>query len=202
MNSPNSEYHKQVPSPLYLYNTYNKLYRQYFYNQFIRSGKKINNPHAERYLKNFTSNYWNQIKTFDRYQKYVMWCFQEHGKIAIMSIHKYIDGWKESESTDMNPFANKMAKYIRDHKIKSWKEYIAPKKHSYPYIIQHYIGNKEFPYEAILYLKVVDHIDRNKMKIFKALLAKEIYNKKQHEKRLEENKVFIQNEIERIVKLI
>lgn len=197
-----SEYRKKVPSPLFLYNTYNQLYRKYFYNQFIRSGKKIGNPHAERILKGFTTNYWNHIKTIDRYKKYVMWIFQEHGKVSIMSIHRYVEGWEETESADMNPFANKMAKYIRDHKLKTFKEYIKPRKNTYPYIIQHYVGMREFPFEAILYLGVMDKIDKNHIKILKALLAKELYNKKQHAQRLEENKVFIDNEINRIVKLI
>ena len=121
-----SEYHKKTISPLYLYNTFNRLYFQYFSGHPVRSAKKISDPDIESYLTWFITSHYPKIK--DKLNDYVLWCFQQHGRFRIRMLHRFMDDWDDTKPTgELQTFANKMAKYLRDNYI--WNIFVCGTKY-------------------------------------------------------------------------
>lgn len=196
-------YRKKIPSSLTLYNIFNQLYFKYFDDIFIRRANKVTNVKVERYLDRFASNvYSNKFGSTEKLKKYIIWVFQNKGKVPVVCLHQYLDEWKEVNVDNVKSFSIEVADYIReDKKLNSWNDYITAKHSFYPPIVEHYMNDKnEVPFELILYLKILETSKHKK--ILKSMFSKEIYSKSDYEKKLKKNTKFIENEIVQIKGLI
>ena len=107
-------YRKQVVVPLYVYNLFNQLYFKYFENHGIRWSKKELDPRTDQYLANFISKYWtNKLsESKEKFERYLLWCFREYGKIPVILLHSHIDDWIDDTSNTLHPIAAKVSKYL------------------------------------------------------------------------------------------
>lgn len=192
-----NEYRKITISPIYIYNIFLNTYYRYFENRYNRQTKKIEES-LESFLKWFISTYYYKFKEDkEEFENYLFWIFQTYGKISIRQIHKYIELWEKSKSLEEEPFSLKISKYLRDNYI-TWNNYIKPKKGYFPIILQHYISDRNFPFELLLYLNILDKVENKNKNILKMLISKELYDIKKYKIKAEANEKFIQNEIENI----
>lgn len=204
MRSIAMSYRKKRPSSLNVYNIFNQLYFKYFEDTFIRKANKVKSERTYRYLESFITNkYSDKFGSLDNLKKYIIWVFQNKGKVPVVTLHCYLDEWENTNEDDIKSFSIEISTYIReDKKLHSWEDYITAKHTFYPPILEHYMnGKKEVPFELILYLDILNSSKKHK-KVIKSLFSKEIYNKSEHEKRLDKNKRFIENEIEEIKDMI
>lgn len=192
---------KKVLSPLRVYNLFNQIYYRYFSDIRIRSGKQIKSITIEEYLTFFVENHYKKIKTFDGLKHYILWMFKEKGKLPINHLHRYIDEWLKHESDDIIYFADAVSAYLRANDM-TLKEYLAPVYRYYPHIIQHYIGQKNIPFEFILYTKVMDKIPKKQLTLLKVLLTDEFYELDMYRDRMKKRKGYLKAEVERLKKLI
>ena len=192
---------KKVPNPLRVYNLFNQIYYRYFSDINIRSGKQIKSVTTKDYLTFFVENHFKKINTFDNLKHYILWTFKEKGKFPINHLHLYIEEWLRHESDDIIYFADAISAYLRNNDL-TIKEYLAPVPRYYPHIIQHYIGQKNIPFEFILYTKVIDKIPKKQLTLLKVLLSDEFYDMDTHIKRMKKGKGYLSAEVERLKKLI
>lgn len=192
---------RQTPSPILLYNIFNQTYFRYFYGHYVKYTNHIDNHLYYSTLQNFIDNSFYKLSfSADKYEKYLLWVFFKHGKITILSLATFLEEYlKESKKDiDIKPFSVVISKYIRDEKINSWKEYLLPKNGFYPKIIQHYMRDKSFPFEFILFLKVIDNVPERQRKMLKTIFRDELYNLKEKKELVEKNKHFFIEEMKKI----
>ena len=196
-----NNYRKKIPNPLRIYNLFNQIYYRYFSDINIRSGKQIKSIHTKEYLTFFVENHYKKLKTFDAIKHYILWAFKEKGKFPINHLHIYIDEWLKHESDDIIYFADAISAYLRNNDL-TFKEYLSPVPRYYPHIIQHYIGQKNIPFEFILYTKVMDKIPKKQLTLLKVLLSDEFYELGMYKERMKKRKGYLSAEVERLKKLI
>ena len=197
----NHKYRKKTVAPLYLYNIFNQLYFKYFEGHPIRGAKRLPSSEMESYLTWFITTHYPKVK--NQLKDYIIWCFQQHGRFRIKLLHRFIDSYDGTKpSAEIQPFANKIAKYMRDNYISSWEAYIAPRPNFFPIIFQHYVASKDFPFEVLLHLGIFDSIPASRKDMAKAMLRTEFYEIDQHTKKAEKHRVFIGLELDRIKNLI
>lgn len=190
-------YRKQTVSPLYVYNIFNNVYFQYFENHNVRHARKID-PNVETYIASFISNnFYKFHSSISIFEDYLRWVFQQHGRVSIRMIHSFVDEWEKSNTNEVIPFSAEVVKYLRDNYI-SFEEYIAVQKSYFPTILQHYIADKSIPFELILYLGILDKVEKKNRATLKMLLSKEYYDMKKHEEKLNANKLFIEHELKNV----
>ena len=140
-----------------------KVYFKYFEGRYIKHGNRVPSD-AARYLKEyFIEEQFHKLSySLDKLENYLLWVFSTHGKMSWQTAFSYIDEYLkvERKAFDISPFSAIISKYIREEGIHSWKEYLLPNGSSYPKIVQHYMRDKNFPFEFILYLNW--NIRRNK----------------------------------------
>ena len=190
----------KTSSTVALYNIFNQTYFRYFYGHYVKYTNQIDiQPH--NFLQNFIDNNYHKLSySIDKYENYLLWLFSKYGKLPIISAFSHIDEYLkiEEKKLDISPFSVIISKYIRDEKIKSWKEYILPKGNFYPKIIQHYMRDKNFPFEFILFMKVIDRVPDKQKKMMKTLFRNEMYNLKEKMELVEKNKHFLTEEVKKI----
>jgi hypothetical protein len=140
--------------------------------------KKVPEVHSG-FLEHFVQNDFEKLHfSLSEFEKYLLWMFSKHGTRPIQLIGAYLNEYEkeQKDETELKPFSVQMSKYIRDHNIKSWWEYVAPQGSAYPKIIQHYLKDKDFPFEFLLFLKVFDKVPALQKKMLKSIFGKELYN--------------------------
>lgn len=187
---------KQIPSPVLVYNIFNQIHMRYFSNTFIRGGKIIKNAGTEKYLTFFVENHYRDFRDLKDLKHYILWMFQEKGRVPINVLHRYIGEWKKRSVVDMSTFAVEVAQYINENGL-SWASYIATREYSYPHIIEHYIGQQNIPFELIVHLRIPEKVNDAKKMLLRGLLNKEFYDMARYVEKAEKNKNFIAREIER-----
>lgn len=188
----------KVPSTLLLYNKFNQTYYRYFYGHYV---KHINHVKNEPYLQNFIDNQFHKLSySIDKFEEYILWLFSKYGKLPINSAFIYLDEYlkENNKFIDNVPFSVIITKYIREEGIKTWKEYLLPQNGFYPKIIQHYMRDKSFPFDFILFLKIIDRLPERQQKMLKAMFRNELYNLKDRMNIIEKNKHFYTEEIRKI----
>ena len=197
----NNNLRKKVPSPLRVYNLFNRIYYRYFSDIDIRGGKNIKSISVETYLSSFITKHYHKIKTIDDLKQYILWVFRENGKIPITHLHHYIDGWKKDQSGDIKMFAESVVNYLKSNKM-TLGEYVAPVRQYFPHIIQHYVGQKAIPFEFVIYTKAIQNVDKKNLDMLKVLLKDEFSEMDKHIKNAKKNKNFIKIEVTRIKELL
>jgi hypothetical protein len=126
--------------------------------------------------------------------------FSKYGKLPIVTAFSHIDEYlkEEDKKLDIIPFSAIITKYIRDEKINNWKEYLLPQGGFYPKIIQHYMRDRSFPFEFILFLKILDRVPDKQKKMLKTIFRSEMYNLNEKLLFVEKNKHFFTEEIKKI----
>jgi hypothetical protein len=115
---------------------------------------------------------------------------------AFSHLEEYL---KESEKKlDLIPFSAIIGKYIRDEKIHSWKEYLLSQGSFYPKIVQHYMRDKNFPFEFLLFFKVLDRVPEKQKKMLKTIFRNEMYNLQEKLDLVARNKHFFTEEVKKI----
>lgn len=192
---------KKIPSSLLVYNIFNKISQRYFSNIFIRSAKRIKNEGTEKYINFFIATHYGNFQNFNELKRYILWLFQEKGKVHLNVLHIYIEEWKQFSSGKVSSFASEISQYMSNENL-AWSEYIAISNFTYPPIIQQYVGEKNIPFEVIVYLRILDKMRGAPKNLVQTLLHKEIYNMKDHKKSVVKNKKFISNELLRLESLL
>ena len=190
----------KAPSTVFLYNTFNQTYFRYFYGHYVKYTNQIESQH-HNFLQNFTDNHFSKLSfSIDKYEKYLLWLFSKYGKLPMLSAFSHIEEYlkEEEKKLDIVPFSVIITKYIRDEKIGSWKEYLLPQNGFYPKIVQHYMRDKSFPFELILFLKIMDRVPDRQKKMLKTIFRSEMYNLKEKLDLVEKNKGFFTEEIKKI----
>jgi hypothetical protein len=193
---------KQVPSKLSIFNTFNNTYFNYFYGHLVKHAKHINNSNTESILDSFTENHFYKLDySLIRFESFLLWLFSKYGKLPLVTIFGHIDEFlkeKDSKKT-IQSFSINMSKYMRDNNISNWKDYILSKDGFYPKIIQHYMKDKNIPFEVLLFLKVFDNIPQQQKKSVKSLFRKEMYTLGERIELMNKNKTFIINELRKVM---
>ena len=194
----NNPLRKQVHSPLYIYNLFNRTYFKYFHGHPVSSAKAITDDRVRCYIERFIGDDYAKLdKSETRLEEYLLWLFSRNGKQPIVMMHVGIDAYlKEIKTTgEVTSFSHIIKKYMRENKIETWSDYIEPKYGFYPKIIQHYMKDKSIPFEFILYLGVIDRLPDRQKKSIKALLRKELYSIVDRMKVMEKNRAFFDMEV-------
>lgn len=194
-------YRKQVVKPLVLYNIYIQTYNRYFNNFFTPTRKKeLNNTKIEDYFINFAdSGYLKLGESQSKMKEFILWLFAKHGRIPIFNIHCYVDEYLKESKNTLDSFYFNIVDYLNRNKIIGWDSYIRGTRNTFPKIIEHYTSTKDFPFDFIVYLKVLDSLTEHQKKIAKMLLRKDLMTLDKASKRVEENKDFFRNELEQIM---
>lgn len=172
-------------------------------NFLARNAKKINDINVIKQIDSFIEiNKYTNFNSILEIEEYFTFCFMKNLPLYFFNLNQYIDDWKKYKLTDTKQelkyiFSDKIIDYLKKHKL-TFKEYLKPQKGYIPRILQHYLMNKEIPFEVILYLKVLDHCELDKKKL-KLLLSSEIYEMNLYEKRLERLIPLIQSELKIIL---
>jgi len=188
---------RQVPSALQVYNKFMVVYFKYFHGHAIKPGKHI--PEQFVYsLDAFVQKEFEKLECdLKKFEAYLIWVFSTHGSKYITDIPRYIDDYlkDQNKSANLKPFSVQMSKYIRDNKVKSWEEYTSTKGTGYPIIIQHYLKDRDFPFEFLLFLKVFDKIPDLQKKMLKSVFGKEMYNLKERTELAKKNIAFFREQM-------
>lgn len=193
---------RQIPSSLSVFNIFNRTYYHYFYGHFTKHAKHIHNEHVERIVEDFIENHFNKLNySLIRFEEFLLWLFSKYGKLPLATISGKIEEYLKEEinSNEIKSFAIKILKYMRDNKIQTLHDYILPIDGFYPKIIQHYIKDKDIPFEVLLYLKIFDRISKEQKKTVKSLFRKEMYNINERMIVMEKNKGFITEELKKVM---
>lgn len=190
----------RIPSTVFLYNIFNQTYFRYFYGHYVKYTNQIGTQNNNS-LQNFIDNHFNKLSfSKNKYEKYLLWLFSKYGKLPIVTAFSHIDEYlkEEDKKLDIIPFSAIITKYIRDEKINNWKEYLLPQGGFYPKIIQHYMRDRSFPFEFILFLKILDRVPDKQKKMLKTIFRSEMYNLNEKLLFVEKNKHFFTEEIKKI----
>jgi len=130
------------------------------------------------------------------FSEYVIYCFRTGGFIPLFHLHKYIDSWEREKSIILTSvFATNIISYMERNYIKTWGYYITNPKNYYAPVIQQYIAFRDVPFELLLYLNVLNTVEKKCDNLLKTLLVKEYREIDNFQKRVNNNKLFIANEI-------
>ncbi len=201
-------YRKTGIGPLSIFKLYYKvqsLYKPNHFSNFIwKTAKQIKDKSIEISIEQFLNKnrYINFNDNIGEINEYFSYCFTNNYPIYFNNLGQHIESWKKYKMKGSKVelqylFANKVISYLKENGI-SFKQYLALQKRYVPLIIQHYIADKEIPFEVILYLKALDRCDIDNKKL-KMLLHKEYIEMKVHEQRLVKLKSIIQSELEKIL---
>lgn len=200
LNHERKSFRKQIISPLTLYNLYIQTYNKYFSDFYTTTRKKeLNNKKIESYFINFAETHFIKLgESLDKMKDFLLWCFAKHSRVAIYNLHSYLEEYLKEEKNNLESFYFKINTYLLKNKIKTWDDYIKGTKNSFPKIIEHYIATKDFPFEFILYLNVLDGLNDSQKKMIKVILRKEMMSFTKKIKFVEQNKDFFKSELDQI----
>ena len=190
----------KVPSTILLYNIFNQTYFRYFYGHYVKFTNHVDSQ-QHNHLQNFIDNNFDKLSfSIDKYEKYLLWLFSKYGKLPIQSAFGHLEEYlkEEEKKLDISPFSGIITKYIREEKINNWKEYLLSQGNFYPKIIQHYMRDKNFPFEFILFLKILDRVPDRQKKMLKTIFRNEMYNMKEKLNLVDKNKYFFAEELKKI----
>ena len=192
---------KKVPSIAFIYNTFNQTYFRYFYGHYVKYTNNVPED-ARVFLQHFIDNQFHKLSfSLPKYEAYLLWLFAKYDKLPLKSAHVHLDEYLKVQEKGLTflPFNVIICKYIRDEKIHSLKEYVLSQGTFYPKIVQHYLKDKNFPFEFLLFLNVFDRMPEKQRKMMKTLFRFEMYNLDERLKAVETNKNFFTDELKKIM---
>lgn len=195
-------------TPLTIFKLYYKvlsIYKNSEYAKFLPyTVKQIKDPGIELQITGFLNKYRYVVfnDSMTEIENYFKYCFANDYSIYFNNLGAYIGQWSKDKLSDKGfevkyVFSDKIIKYLKQYNI-SIKQYLEPQKKYIPRILQHYIANKEVPFEVILYLKILDRCDIDKKRL-KMLLHTEFMQMKEFETKLPKLENHIKEELRRVV---
>lgn len=135
-------------------------------------------------------------------ESYFEFCFEHDYSIYFHNLGQYIDLWKTDRLTDSSSetkylFAQRVLTYLKDRNL-TFKQYIEKQKNYIPIMLQHYLSSKDIPFEAILYLKILERVDMDKKKL-RILLHREFIEMEKYKARTKKLNTLFEGEIRRII---